>query len=41
MILNAVDCIQNGTGGLEASMAQKELKHKILKECLRKEKTGR
>ena len=33
-ILNAVDCIQDGTGGLEASMAQEELKKKILKEYL-------
>jgi hypothetical protein len=41
MILNAVDRIQNGTGGLEASMTQKELKYKVLKERLREEKTGR
>ena len=34
MILNAVDLIQNGTGGLEARMTQKELKQKILKEYL-------
>jgi len=34
MILNAVDLIQNGTGGLEARMTQKELKQKILKEHL-------
>jgi len=34
MILNAVDHIQNGTGGLEARMTQKELKQKILKEYL-------
>jgi len=34
MILNAVDHIKNGTGGLEARMTQKELKQKILKEYL-------
>jgi hypothetical protein len=34
MILNAVDHIQNETGGLEARMNQKELKQKILKEYL-------
>jgi len=34
MILNAVDHIQNGTGGLEERMTQKELKEKILKEYL-------
>ena len=34
MILNAVDHIQNGTGGLEARMTQKELKGMILREYL-------
>jgi len=32
MMLNAVAHIQNGTGGLEACMTQKELKQKFLKE---------
>jgi len=31
MILNAVDRIQNGTGGLEARMTQKKLKERFLK----------
>jgi hypothetical protein len=34
-ILNAVNHIQDGTGGLEASMTQKELKQKILKRYLK------
>jgi hypothetical protein len=34
MILNAVNRIQNGTGGLEARMTQKELKQKMLKDYL-------
>jgi len=34
MILDAVDHIQNGTGGLEAAMAHKVLKQKILMEYL-------
>jgi len=34
MILNAVDHIENGTGGLEARMVQKELKGMILREYL-------
>ena len=41
MILNAVDRIQSGTGGLEAGMTQKELKEKMLKEYQREEKTER
>jgi hypothetical protein len=31
MILNAADHIQDGTGGTEASMMQRELKQHILK----------
>jgi len=34
MILNAVYHIQNGTGGLEARMTQKELKGMIVREYL-------
>jgi len=32
-ILNAVDRIQDGTGGFEARITQKEVKQKILKKC--------
>jgi len=38
MILNAVDHIRNETGGLEARIMQKLLKHKILMEYLERNK---
>jgi len=40
MILNAVDRIQDGTGGLEAGMTHKVLKQRISKEYLERNMSG-